>query len=300
MTEYNPSDDAKKCYDLAVEAKRERGDTHWPERLPYRRKEVIGDCTLYLGDCMEIMPTLGNVDAVVTDPPYGTTQCSWDEVIPFSQMWGAISAVAGTGCPIVLFGSEPFSSLLRTSNLGKFKYDWIWDKPKGTGFLNAKKQPMRGHETISVFCDGSTPYHPQMTSGHTRKVSFRGKHLQTDVYGEMAGDYRYDSTERYPRSIITFSSDTQNSSLHPTQKPVALIEYLILTYTKVGGTVLDFTMGSGTAGVACAKTGRSFTGIEIDPDYFDIACERIRKAYAQPDMFVQAAPVAQPNQEPLL
>lgn len=265
-----------------------------------RREEIIGDCRLILGDCLEVLPTLSKVDAVVTDPPYGTTQCSWDAVIPFAQMWGAVSAVAGPGCPIVLFGSEPFSSLLRGSNLHQFKYDWIWDKPKGTGFLNAKKQPLRGHETVSVFCDGAAPYFPQMTAGHMRKVSFRGKHLQTDVYGEMAGDYHYDSTERYPRSVITFSSDTQISSFHPTQKPVALLEYLVLTYTKEGDTVLDFTMGSGTTGVACARTGRSFVGIEIDEGYFDIACERIRKAYDQPDMFVETKKTPQPIQEPLL
>lgn len=300
MTEYNPSDDAKKCYDLAVEAKRERGDTHWPDRLPYRRKEVIGDCTLYLGDCMEIMPTLGKFDAIITDLPYGTTQAVWDVVIPFDAMWKAVSSVAGCGCPIVLFGSEPFSSLLRTSNLAQFKYDWVWDKPKGTGFLNAKKRPLVGHEIISIFCNGVPPYYPQKTSGHVRKVSFRGKHLQTDVYGEMAGDYSYDSTERYPRSVITFSSDTQNISEHPTQKPVGLCEYLIRTYTDEGKIVLDFTMGSGTTGVACVKAGRSFVGIEQHEPYFDIACERIRKAYAQPDMFVQATPVAQPKQEPLL
>lgn len=263
------------------------------------RKDVqIGDCRLILGDCLEILPTLGTVNAVITDPPYGTTQCSWDAVIPFAKMWSAISAVAGGGCPVVLFGSEPFSSLLRGSNLRHFKYDWIWDKPKGTGFLNAKKQPLRGHETISVFCDGAPPYYPQMTAGHARKVSFRGKHLQTDVYGEMVGDYHYDSTERYPRSVITFSSDTQNSSLHPTQKPVALLEYLILTYTDEGDTVLDFTMGSGTTGVACIKTGRKFVGIEIDQGYFDIACDRIRDTHDRPDLFV-APRDPEPVQQPL-
>ncbi|MGU3399250.1 DNA-methyltransferase [Brucellaceae bacterium D45D] len=254
--------------------------------MKYIRKEIIGDCTLYLGDSMEIIPQLAAVNAVITDPPYGTTQCSWDVVIPFKSMWSALDMVSGRGIPIILFGCEPFSSLLRTSNIEQFKYDWVWDKPKGTGFLNSKKQPLRGHEIVSVFCDGPSPYYPQKTAGHPRKTTYRGKHLQTDVYGQMACDYHYDSTERYPRSVITFSSDTQNTSVHPTQKPVSLLEYLVLTYTQVGQTVLDFTMGSGTTGVACVHTGRSFIGIEIDEGYFDIACERIRKAYAQPDMFV--------------
>lgn len=267
---------------------------------PWTRKEVIGDCTLYLGDCLEVLPALGKVDAVLTDPPYGTTQCSWDAIIPFDAMWGALAEVVGKGTPIVLFGAEPFSSLLRASNLGQFKYDWIWDKPKGTGFLNAKKQPLRGHETISVFCDGAPPYFPQMSSGHVRKVSFRGKHLQTDVYGEMAGDYSYDSTDRYPRSVLTFSSDTQNSSFHTTQKPVALMEYLVLTYAERGATILDFTMGSGTTGVACVKQGRKFIGIESDAKHFESACSRIRAAHAQPDFFVSAIAAPEPEQLSIL
>ncbi|KAA3504624.1 site-specific DNA-methyltransferase [Rhizobium rhizogenes] len=256
---------------------------------PIRQEVIIGDCRLILGDCLEVLPVLGKVDAVVTDPPFGTTQCSWDAVIPFDEMWKAIDAVINAGSPVVLFGCEPFSSLLRISALDRFKYDWVWDKPKGTGFLNAKKQPLRGHELVSVFCKGPTPYYPQKTGGHIRKTSFRGKHLQTDVYGEMAGDYSYDSTERYPRTVITFSSDTQNSSVHPTQKPVALMEYLISTYSQAGQTILDFTMGSGTTGVACVKAGRKFVGVERHEPYFDIACDRIRKAYAQPDMLVEAS-----------
>lgn len=268
--------------------------------IPWKRKEVIGDCTLYLGDCLQVMPALGKVDAVLADPPYGTTQCSWDVIIPFVAMWCALKSVTRQGTPIVLFGSEPFSSLLRASNLSQFKYDWIWDKPKATGFLNAKKQPLRGHETISVFCEGVPPYSPQMSNGHARKVSFRGKHLQTDVYGEMAGDYSYDSTDRYPKSVLTFSSDTQNSSFHTTQKPVALMEYLALTYSERGDTVLDFTMGSGTTGVACVKQGRKFIGIENDAKHFESACRRIRAAHAQPDFFVAEAPARQPEQLSIL
>jgi DNA modification methylase len=256
-----------------------------------KRVEVIGGQTLILGDCLEVMATLGRFDAVVTDPPYGTTQCPWDAVIPFGEMWDALAACVAADTPVLLFGCEPFSSLLRASNLRRFKYDWIWNKPKATGFLNAKKQPLRGHEIISVFYDRQCAYHPQKTKG-ARKQTFRGKHLQTDVYGEMRGDYAYDSDERYPNSVITFSSDTQNSSFHPTQKPVGLLEYLLKTYTLPGETVLDFTMGSGTTLVACQKLGRAGTGIEIDPDYFDIACRRVDEATRQPDMFVQQPPAA--------
>jgi site-specific DNA-methyltransferase (adenine-specific) len=238
----------------------------------------IGQATLYCGDCLDVMPTLEPVSAVITDIPYGTTRCSWDAIIPFADMWRALNPVVRRGVPIVLFGSEPFSSALRMSNIRRFKYDWVWDKPKGTGFLNAKKQPLRGHEMVSVFGEGQVAYYPQKTTGHERKRTFRGKHLQTDVYGNMAGDYHYDSTERYPRSVVTFSSDTQNSSFHPTQKPVDLMRYLVRTYSAPGDTVLDFTMGSGTTGIACAMEKRRFIGIERRQDYFDIACQRIRDA----------------------
>lgn len=239
---------------------------------------TIGKAKLYLGDCRDILPLIGKVDAVVTDPPYGTTQCAWDAVIPLDEMWAALDHVTAPNVPVALFGTEPFSSALRMSRSRQFKYDWVWNKPKGTGFLNAKKQPLRKHELISVFCDGPTPYYPQKTSGHERKTTFRAAHLQTDVYGQMSGDYRYDSTERYPGTVLTFSSDTQNSSLHPTQKPVDLVRYLIRTYTLPGQTVLDFTMGSGTTGVACLLEGRDFIGIEREEQYFDIACGRLRIA----------------------
>ncbi|ODP39368.1 cytosine methyltransferase [Sphingomonas turrisvirgatae] len=222
------------------------------------------------------MPTLGKVAAVITDIPYGTTRCSWDQIIPFTEMWDAIGRVTERGTPVLLFGSEPFSSTLRMSNLRQFKYDWIWNKPKGTGFLNAKKQPLRKHETVSVFSDGATRYYPQKTTGHERKKTFRGRHLQTEVYGQMAGDYHYDSTERYPGTVLTFSSDTQNSSFHPTQKPVDLMEYLVRTFAQEGEVVLDFTMGSGTTGVAALRAGRRFIGIERDPKHFETACMRLR------------------------
>ena len=232
---------------------------------------------LWQGDCLELMNDIPekSVDCIITDLPYGTTQCKWDTIIPFEPLWKQYNRIIKDNGAIVLFGTEPFSSHLRLSNLKNYKYDWIWDKVKGTGFLNAKRQPMRNHELISVFYKKQCTYNPQKTYGHKMKKSYRSKDLQTDVYGEMKNDYTYESTERYPRSIQVFSTDTQNSSLHPTQKPVALIEYLIKTYTNDGELVFDSCMGSGTTGVACINTNRRFIGIELDNNYFDIAKERI-------------------------
>jgi site-specific DNA-methyltransferase (adenine-specific) len=227
------------------------------------------------------------VDMILTDPPYGSTNCSWDVIIPFEPMWEKIKALTTPKVPICLFGTEPYSSLLRCSNMNDFKYDWIWDKIKGTGFLNAKKQPMRYHEIVSVFYKEQCLYKPQKTYGHIRKQSYRAKNLQTDVYGAMGNDNYYDSTERYPRSIQEFSTDTQNSSLHPTQKPVAWLEYLIRTYTNEGDTVLDFTMGSCSTGIACLNTNRNFIGIEKEKKYYDISGERMDEAnrYRQISLF---------------
>lgn len=262
------------------------------------REERIGGQRLILGDCLEVMPELGRFDAVITDPPYGTTQCAWDAVISLPAMWAALSECVRAETPVLLFGSEPYSSLLRASNLRQFKYDWIWDKPSATGFLNAKKQPLRGHEIVSVFYERQCAYYPQKTRG-VRKQAFKGAHLSTDVYGRMRGDIGYDSDERYPKSVITFSQDTQSSSVHPTQKPVALLEYLLKTYTSHGSAVLDFTMGSGTALVACQKLGRMGTGVEIDPEYWTVACERVHKAWQQADLFIQSPNATEPQQERL-
>ncbi len=237
----------------------------------------MGDYELWQGDCLKLMKDVPDksVDCIITDLPYGTTQCKWDSIIPFEPLWEQYNRIIKENGAIVLFGTEPFSSHLRLSNLKNYKYDWIWDKVKGTGFLNAKRQPMRNHELISVFYKKQCTYNPQKTYGHKKKKSYRSKDLQTDVYGEMKNDYIYESTERYPRSIQVFSTDTQNSSLHPTQKPVALIEYLIKTYTNEGEIVLDSCMGSGTCGVACRNLNRRFIGIEMDEKYFAIAKERI-------------------------
>jgi len=233
---------------------------------------------LHLGNCLHILPTLqGQVDMVLCDLPYGTTQCAWDEPLPLSVMWAALRPLLRPTTPVLLFGAEPFASTLRLSNTGSFKYDWVWFKPRASGFLNAKKQPLRNHEAISVFYEKQPTYNPQKTGGHVRKVAKRGTHLQSEVYGKTNSESSYDSTERYPQSVIEFSSDVQKDALHPTQKPVALCEYLIRTYTNPGDTVLDFTMGSGTTGVAAKNTGREFIGIEVDCGYFEIAQSRIEQ-----------------------
>lgn len=233
--------------------------------------------TIYPTDCLEGMKDIPDksIDMILCDLPYGTTQCKWDVIIPFDALWEQYNRVIKYNGAIVLFGAEPFSSMLRMSNLKMFKYDIIWDKIKGTGFLNAKIQPMRNHEVISVFYKNQCLYNPQKTSGHQKKISYRGKHLQTECYGKMNGDYRYESTDRYPRSIQAFSTDTQNSSLHPTQKPVALCEWLIKTYTNEGDTVLDNCMGSGTTAIACMNTNRNFIGFENNPEYYQISVNRV-------------------------
>jgi len=233
---------------------------------------------IYNMDCLEGMKYIKDksVDMILCDLPYGTTQCKWDTIIPFEPLWEQYERIIKDNGAIILFGSEPFSSYLRTSNIKIYKYDWIWDKVKGTGFLNAKKQPMRNHEIISVFYKKQCTYNPQKTYGHKNKKSFRGKHLQTEVYGEMKNDYSYESTERYPRSIQIFSTDTQNSSLHPTQKPIALCEYLIKTYTNENEIVLDNCIGSGTTIISAINTNRNYIGFEKDEKYYSLACERVQ------------------------
>lgn len=248
---------------------------------------------LMLGDCLERMKEIesGTVDMILCDLPYGTTCCSWDAVIPFEPLWEQYERVIKENGAIVLFAAQPFAAVLATSNLKLFRYEIIWEKPSATGFLNAKKQPLRAHENILVFYKSQPTYNPQKTFGHERKTAKR-KDIGSEHYGKQVNIKSYDSTERYPRSVQVFSSDKQKQALHPTQKPVALCEYLIRTYTNEGETVLDNTMGSGTTGVACVNTGRSFIGIEQEKKYFDIAQERIAQAGTekdmQPDLFGEA------------
>jgi len=239
---------------------------------------------LHLGDCLDVMQGIpdGSVDMVCTDPPFGTTACKWDSVIPFEPMWEQLRRITKPNGAIVLMASQPFTSALVMSNVKMFKYEWIWQKPKGTGHLNAKKMPMRDKEDVLVFYAAQCTYNPQMTAGTTYKNK-AGDPTKSTSMTESYGAYTNERTDnlgtRYPKQVQAFPV-VQRDTLHPTQKPVALMEYLIRTYTNPGETVLDFTMGSGTTGVAAANTGRKFIGIEMDADYFTVASARIRKVQA--------------------
>jgi site-specific DNA-methyltransferase (adenine-specific) len=245
---------------------------------------------LYKGDCLEVMDRMiedgVKVDAIITDPPYGTTQCKWDSVIPFKPMWEQLSRIIKPNGAILLFGSEPFSSALRMSNIKNYKYDWVWEKSKATNFLNAKKQPLRAKENILVFYKKQPTYNPQMTKGKSYNKGIRKKQTKDDVYGSFNQTEVKSEGNRYPRDVLYFkTAETEGKTFHKTQKPVKLMEYLIKTYTNENETVLDFTMGSGTTGVACKNLGRDFIGIEMDDKYFDIAKKRIEKHTTQERLF---------------
>lgn len=237
-------------------------------------------CRLELGDCIEWMGEIekGSVDLILCDPPYGTTSCKWDVIIPFEPMWEQIWRILKPNGACVLFGSEPFSSALRMSQIKCFKYDWIWEKSKSSGFMQAKKAPLRSHEIISVFTKASISanhglagiYNPQGLREIDKEVKYSGFR---EILGQRAPkEYKQTSTG-YPKTILRVASESQTQ--HPTQKPVALLEYLIRTYTNEGETVLDFTMGSGSTGVAAINTNRNFIGIEKEEKYFTIAKQRI-------------------------
>lgn len=232
--------------------------------------------SLMMGDCLDRMREIpaASIDLVMADLPYGTTQCKWDSIIPLAPLWEQYRRLIKPRGAIVLTACQPFTSALVMSNPEWFKYDWIFEKGNASGFLNAKKAPLRAHESVLVFCDGTPAYNPQMTHGHERKTTKRNA-VNSECYGEGRKLTEYDSTSRYPRSVQRFSSDKQRTSLHPTQKPLALIEYMIRTYSSEGQTVLDNAMGSGTTGVACRNTGRSFIGIEKYADMFAVAETRI-------------------------
>lgn len=238
----------------------------------------MSEFELHLGDCLDKMKLIpdGSVDMVLCDLPYGTTQNKWDAVIPFDRLWAEYRRVGKPNCAYVLTAAQPFTSAVVMSQPALFKYQWVWEKSIATNFLNAKKQPLRNHEDVLVFSDGQATYNPQMVPGE-RKTS-RRVGTKTSNYGKADKETFYDSTERYPLSVQKFGSRDDGPALHPTQKPVALMEYLIRTYTNEGETVLDNTMGSGTTGVAAIKSGRRFIGIERDEKYFEIAKQRCKAA----------------------
>jgi len=234
------------------------------------------------GDCLEEMDKLIadgiKVDAIICDPPYGTTACKWDSIIPFDAMWERLNKLIKDNGAIVLFGSEPFSSALRMSNIKNYKYDWVYLKALATNFMNAKKMPMKWHENILVFYSNLPTYNPQMVETKKRRDVIDKINRDEGVYGKTGekDGYIYDNKGlKHPSTIIKVNNANQRKKVHPTQKPVALMEYLIKTYTNENETVLDFTMGSGTTGVACKNLGRDFIGIELDEKYFKIAEDRI-------------------------
>lgn len=229
---------------------------------------------LMLGDCLECMAEIesGSVDMVLTDPPYGTTACKWDAVIPFEPMWAAVRRVLKPNGAAVFTASQPFTSALGASNIHDLRYSWSWKKSAATGHLNAKRMPMSDFEDVMVFYRSQPTYNPQ---GLIRYGKLTRRGGNGGCYGDSGKENLQEFTN-YPRRTLEIAS--AGSTVHPTQKPVALMEYLIKTYTNEGETVLDFTMGSGTTGVACMNAGRNFIGIERDEGYFAIAEERIRNA----------------------
>ena len=230
------------------------------------------------GDCIEKMKDIpdNSIDMVLTDPPYGTTACKWDSIIPLEPMWEQLKRVIKPRGAIVMTAMQPFTSVLVCSNLKMFKYQWVWQKEAGTGLLNAKKQPLRDHEDVCVFYSKQPTYNPQYTEG---KPYVAKKGGETSNYNPSGNVTTVSDGKRYPKTVLKFNRD--RNKIHPTQKPVALMEYLIKTYTNEGETVLDFTMGSGSTGVACVNTGRDFIGIELDEGYFKIAKDRIQDAQSQ-------------------
>ena len=237
---------------------------------------IVLTINLLHGDCLELMKTIqdGSVDMILTDPPYGTTACKWDSVIDFDLMWEQLKRIIKPNGAIVLFGSEPFSSALRMSNIKKWRYDWIWEKNKPTNFGNANKMPLKSYEIISVFYNSLPIYNPQGLIDIPEKIVKRNKNEEPEVYGNtgLIGEFKRNKTN-FPRQNLKFGMEGKN--VHPAQKPVALLEYLIETYANRGDMVLDLTMGSGSTGVACVNTNRKFIGIEMDDKYFAIARDRI-------------------------
>ena len=248
---------------------------------------------IYNDDCLEGMKAIpsGSIDAVICDLPYGTTACAWDSVIPFDKLWEQYRRICKPNAAIVLFSQQPFTSALIMSNPSTFRYEWIWEKVNGTGFLNAKKMPMKAHENICVFYDKLPTYNPQMWKSVPYRRRPSGNEKQYNGYGEYKLTNEYNSDMRYPKDVIKFQMDDDfyNSNvsrhLHPTQKPVDLLRYLVLTYTNEGDTVLDNCMGSGTTAIACIKERRHFIGFELNKEYYDKACKRIQAEQSQLTLF---------------
>lgn len=259
----------------------------------YKRKEIIENATLYQGDCLEVMKIIPDksIDMILCDLPYGTTACKWDVIIPFEPLWEQYKRIIKDKGAIVLFGSEPFSTQIRSTNIKEFKYDWIWEKERGIGFQIAKYRPLQKHEIISVFGKGTINYFPIMKIGKY-KINKCGIYKSKDsgkvsplahIYKNYKGNY---DNKYYPLSILYFKRD--KNRLHPTQKPVALLQYLIKTYTLENEIILDNCMGSGSTGIAAKYLNRKFIGIELDKKYFNIAVNRIKN----PKQFIKETDIS--------
>ena len=251
----------------------------------------IGKTQLYHADCFEVLPHIADksINAVICDLPYGTTKCKWDSVLDLDRLWAEYKRILKPKGVVVLFAQTPFDKILGCSNLPWLRYEWIWEKPNATGFLNSSRMPLKAHENILVFYDSLPTYNAQKTEGHkptnynTIKAEVSNR---TTVYGKVKKDLKLGgATDRFPRSVQKFSSDKQRTksdgTIHPTQKPLALLEMLVKTYTNEGDTVLDNTMGSGTTNLACELLGRYSIGIEKDEDFYNIALKRLQDATRQ-------------------
>ena len=248
---------------------------------------------LLLGDCLELLPTIADnsVDLLLVDLPYGTTACKWDSIIPLDKLWEQYNRICKESAAMVFTAAQPFTTILAASNIQNLKYEWIWEKPQGTNPMNAKVMPLKSHENILVFYKKKPIYNPQMWYS-TPYSGFKSDTAKIgEVYGQAQSKHR-DNPEgsRYPKTVLKFK---QEKGLHPTQKPVELMEYLIKTYTNPGNTVLDNTMGSGSTGVAAVQCGRKFIGIEMDSEYYKLAKQRIEST-------VPVQEVVQDLQNPLL
>jgi site-specific DNA-methyltransferase (adenine-specific) len=230
---------------------------------------------IYHEDCFDGFKRIPDksIDLVLCDMPYGTTACKWDSILDLELIWKELSRISKDNAASVLFAQMPFSAKLVNSNINKFRYNWIWDKSQGTGHLNAKKSPLKNHEDILVFYEKQTTYNPQFSSGEPYKTI--SAYIGSENYGSQVRVSTNNNGIRYPKTIIRFRKERPR--LHPTQKPVALIEYLIKTYSNEGDTVLDFCMGSGTTAIAAINTKRNFIGFEKEKKYYEIALNRIKE-----------------------
>ena len=233
---------------------------------------------LWHGDCLTLMKDIdtNSVDMLLVDLPYGTTQCKWDSIISLKDLWIEYNRIIKDNGAMLFHCAQPFTSNLIMSNVKNFKYEWVWEKSKASNYLNAKKQPLRAHESIAVFYRKPPTYNPQMTQGEAYNKGTAKR--ETEVYGSQKAVEVKSDGERYPRTVQYFVTAEKEGKLHPTQKPIALTEYFVKTFSNPGDVILDNTMGSGTTGVACVNLDREFIGIEKDKEYFDIAVERISEA----------------------